>query len=123
MTREEAIHWARQAGIKLPNGPFPERGSFSVPELADFALRVYAAGAAAEREAVVTQAIEQGFISESYAEQFRAAIRLQQVRGEMSIEFINGSTTVGRMSCEMPHFAAGQMLTVDGIEASMGLEF
>jgi hypothetical protein len=33
------------------------------------------ATAAAEREAVITQAIEQGFISESYAEQFRAAIR------------------------------------------------
>jgi hypothetical protein len=51
------------------------------------------------------------------------AIRLQQVRDEMSIEFINGSTTVARTTCEMPHFAAGQMLTVDGIEASMGLEF
>ena len=35
--------------------------------------------AAAEREAVIAQAIEQGFISESYAEQFRAAIR---ARGE-----------------------------------------
>jgi hypothetical protein len=33
------------------------------------------AAAAAEREAVITQAIELGFISESYAEQFRAAIR------------------------------------------------
>jgi hypothetical protein len=30
---------------------------------------------AAEREAVIAQAIEQGFVSESYAEQFRAAIR------------------------------------------------
>jgi hypothetical protein len=29
----------------------------------------------AEREAVIAQAIEQGFVSESYAEQFRAAIR------------------------------------------------
>ena len=31
-------------------------------------------GIAEEREAVIAQAIEQGFVSESYAKQFRAAI-------------------------------------------------
>ena len=51
MTPDEAIRWARQAGIKLPDGPFPARGSFALPELLDFARMACEAGAIAEREA------------------------------------------------------------------------
>jgi hypothetical protein len=49
--RDKATRWARQAGIKLPDGPFPARGSFDLPELLELARRAYEAGAAAEREA------------------------------------------------------------------------
>ncbi len=47
MTRDDIIRWARQAGIKLPDGAFPDQGSFTLPNLIQFAALV----AAAEREA------------------------------------------------------------------------
>jgi hypothetical protein len=47
MTRDDIIRWARQAGIKLPDGAFPDQGSFTLPNLIQFAGLV----AAAEREA------------------------------------------------------------------------
>jgi hypothetical protein len=53
MNREEAIRWARRSGIKLPEGPYPARGSFTFVELLQFGRRAYDAGAAAEREACV----------------------------------------------------------------------
>jgi len=46
MTRDDIIRWARQAGIKLPDGAFPDQGSFTLPNLIQFAALV----AAAERE-------------------------------------------------------------------------
>jgi hypothetical protein len=75
MTREDIIRMARQAGmervVKLHSD-----GTRTV-ELPhpDLLTRFAALVAAQEREAVIAQAIEQGFVSESYAEQFRAAIR------------------------------------------------
>jgi hypothetical protein len=67
MTRDEAIRWARRHGK-----PVQEKNA-EVEYL--FTLEGINALLAAEREAVIAQAIEQGFVSESYAEQFRAAIR------------------------------------------------
>jgi hypothetical protein len=46
MTRDDIIRWARQAGIKLPDGAFPDQGSFTLPNLIQFAAIV----AAAERK-------------------------------------------------------------------------
>lgn len=40
MTRDEITLMAREAGIALPAGPFPERGSFTLPELLNFARTV-----------------------------------------------------------------------------------
>jgi len=51
LNRDDIIRMAREAGIKLPDGAFPERGSFALPELLELARLSYAAGAAAEREA------------------------------------------------------------------------
>jgi branched-subunit amino acid aminotransferase/4-amino-4-deoxychorismate lyase len=67
MTREDIINLARQHGK-----PVQEQNA-EVEYL--FTLEGINALLAAEREAVIAQAIEQGFVSESYAEQFRAAIR------------------------------------------------
>jgi hypothetical protein len=53
LTREEAIRWARESGVKLPDGPFPARGSFSLPELMGLCGQAHAAGAAAERAACI----------------------------------------------------------------------
>jgi hypothetical protein len=50
MNREDIIRMAREAGIKLPDGAFPERGSFALPELLELARLSYAAGAAAKSE-------------------------------------------------------------------------
>lgn len=33
MTRQDIIELARKVGITLPAGPFPARGSFTLPEL------------------------------------------------------------------------------------------
>jgi hypothetical protein len=67
MTREDIINLARQHGkpVQEQNAEVEYR----------FTLEGINALLAAEREAVIAQAIEQGFVSESYAEQFRAAIR------------------------------------------------
>ena len=70
MTPDDIIRMARQAGIKLPDGAFPDQGSFTLPNLIQFAGLVAArtvssidpsqfmsyregveAGAIAEREA------------------------------------------------------------------------
>ncbi len=53
MSREEAIRWAREVGMKLPAGPYPARGSFAFPELKEFARKAHAAGTAAERAACI----------------------------------------------------------------------
>ena len=39
---EDIIKWARQAGIKLPDGTFPDQGSFTLPNLVQFAALVRA---------------------------------------------------------------------------------
>jgi hypothetical protein len=65
--KDEIIKLARQHGK-----PVQEKNA-EVEYL--FTLEGVNALLAAEREAVIAQAIEQGFVSESYAEQFRAAIR------------------------------------------------
>jgi hypothetical protein len=49
MTRDDIIRWARQAGIKLPDGAFPDQGSFTLPNLIQFAALV----AAAERSRMI----------------------------------------------------------------------
>jgi hypothetical protein len=67
MTRDDITRMAREAGLY-------EDGKFFVLEHSELE-RFAALVAAAEREAVIAQDIEQGFVSESYAEQFRAAIR------------------------------------------------
>jgi hypothetical protein len=53
MTRDDIIKWAQQAGIKLPDGPFPERGSFDLPEVIRLSGLAYAAGTAAEHKRCV----------------------------------------------------------------------
>ena len=40
---EDIIKWAREAGIKLPDGAFPDQGSFTLPNLINFAVLVAAA--------------------------------------------------------------------------------
>lgn len=50
------------------------------------------------------------------------SIRLQQVHGEMCVEFINGSTTVCHMTCGAPNFAAGETLTLNGISGWLAIE-
>jgi hypothetical protein len=50
MTRDDIIRWARQAGIKLPDGAFPDQGSFTLPNLIQFAALV----AAAERNRMIS---------------------------------------------------------------------
>ncbi len=50
MTREDIIRMAREVGITLPLGPFPERGSFALPDLLAIVRRAYESGAAAERQ-------------------------------------------------------------------------
>jgi hypothetical protein len=50
MNRDDVIRMAREAGVKSPDGPFPARGSFSLPELMGLCGQAYAAGAAAERQ-------------------------------------------------------------------------
>jgi hypothetical protein len=47
VTRDDIIRMAREAGIKLPDSPFPSQGFFMLPALIGFAALV----AAAEREA------------------------------------------------------------------------
>ncbi len=47
LNRDDIIRMAREAGIKLPDGAFPDQGSFTLPNLIQFAGLV----AAAEREA------------------------------------------------------------------------
>jgi hypothetical protein len=49
------------------------------------------------------------------------AIRLQQVGGEMRVEFINGSTLVGYMMSAMPAFSAGETLTLAGIDGGVAV--
>jgi hypothetical protein len=49
------------------------------------------------------------------------AIRLQQVGGEMRVEFINGSTLVGHMMSAMPAFSAGETLTLTGIDGGVAV--
>jgi hypothetical protein len=72
MTRDDIIRMAREAGIKLPDGAFPERGSFALPELLELARLSYSAGAAAERERLARLAESQeddaGYHSLSAAE-------------------------------------------------------
>jgi hypothetical protein len=68
MNRDDIIRMAREAGFETAQIDIVCRFA---AVLDDFAAVV----AAQEREAVIAQAIEQGFVSESYAEQFRAAIR------------------------------------------------
>jgi len=46
LSRDDIIRMAREAGIRLPDSPFPARGSFTLPELLGLAALV----AAAERE-------------------------------------------------------------------------
>jgi hypothetical protein len=70
MTRDDIIPWARQAGIKLPDGTFPDQGSFTLPNLIQFAGLV----AAAEREACAT-ACEEFYSIEWLAQHCAAAIR------------------------------------------------
>jgi len=41
MTRDDVIRMAREADIKLPDGPFPALGSFALPDLIQFARLVY----------------------------------------------------------------------------------
>jgi hypothetical protein len=66
MTRDDITRMAREAGVCAAHTELTLMAG-----LERFAALV----AAQEREAVIAQAIEQGFVSESYAEQFRAAIR------------------------------------------------
>jgi hypothetical protein len=47
VNRDDIINLALEAGIKLPDGPFPAQSSFTLPNLIRFAAQV----AAAEREA------------------------------------------------------------------------
>jgi len=70
MTRDDIIRMARQAGIKLPDGAFPDQGSFTLPNLIQFAALV----AAAEREACAT-ACEEFYSIEWLAQHCAAAIR------------------------------------------------
>lgn len=67
MTKDDIIKLARQHGK-----PVQEQNA-EIEYM--FTLEGVNALLAAEREAVIAQAIEQGFVSESYAEQLRAAIR------------------------------------------------
>jgi len=46
LNRDDIIRMAREAGIKLPDGAFPDQGSFTLPNLIQFTTLV----AAAERE-------------------------------------------------------------------------
>ena len=74
MTRDDIIRMAREAGIKLPDGAFPDQGSFTLPNLIQFAALV----AAAEREAcarVCAEYDDDGGAGEAWAGRFAAAIR------------------------------------------------
>ena len=42
MNRDDIIRMAREAGIELPNGPFPAVGAFTLPDLIHFAALIAA---------------------------------------------------------------------------------
>jgi hypothetical protein len=89
MTRDDIIRWARQAGIKLPDGAFPDQGSFTLPNLIQFAALI----AAAKRDAcakvcdVVAESATKAAVAGQYliirngaeARRCSAAIRAQAV--------------------------------------------
>ena len=79
MTKDDVIRMAREAYrayMDWADRDDPWRREHGSKYYEDEAIKKAAlAAAAAERETVIAQAIEQGFVSESYAEQFRAAIR------------------------------------------------
>lgn len=50
------------------------------------------------------------------------SIRLGQDDGRMKIEFLKGTTTVFTMYNYLPHFRAGETLTLSGVEGSIELD-
>jgi hypothetical protein len=50
------------------------------------------------------------------------SILLGQDGGRMKIEFLKGDTTVFTMYNHLPHFRAGETLTLSGLEGSVDLE-
>ena len=80
MTKDDITRWAQKAGLHSAvllhiyggrEAALTDSERDELGRIERFASLV----AAAEREAVIAEAIEQGFVSEPYAEQFRAAIR------------------------------------------------
>lgn len=50
------------------------------------------------------------------------SILLGQDGGRMKIEFLKGDTTVFTMYSHLPHFRAGETLTLSGVEGSIELD-
>jgi hypothetical protein len=70
LNRDDINRWASKSGIKLPDGAFPDQGSFTLPNLIQFAALV----GAAEREACADICDQHASI-EGIAQRCAAAIR------------------------------------------------